>query len=123
MGTYTHQLLYSHPYLKDVIFPIGSTLAGTILAWSFMPRLLRRFHKYAMQSHDDFDVQGCNGCTNHYGITVPWIGSEGCIYSFICMVFASMEVECLYSYVGSSQWVLIGTSCWLLRTFYLLVYL
>ena len=53
---YTHQLLYSHPYPKDVIFPIGSTLASTILAWSFMPRLLRRFHKYAMQRHDDFDV-------------------------------------------------------------------
>ena len=123
MGTYTHQLLYSHPYLKDVIFPIGSTLAGTILAWLFMPRLLRRFHKYGMQSHDDFDVQGCNGRTNHYGITVPWTGLEGCIYSFICMVFALMEVECLYSYVGSSQWVLIGTSYWLLRTFYLLVYL
>ena len=72
---YTHHLLYSHTYLKDVIFPIRSTLASTILAWSFMPRLLRRFHKYAMQSHgdlDDFDVQGCNGRTNHYGITVPY---------------------------------------------------
>nr|POF24510.1 g-type lectin s-receptor-like serine/threonine-protein kinase [Quercus suber] len=68
---YSHQLLYSHPYLKDVIFPIGSNLASTILAWSFMPRLLRRFHKYAMQSHDDFDVQVCNGRTNHYGIIVP----------------------------------------------------
>ena len=102
MGTYTHQLLYSHPYLKDVIFPIGNTLASTILAWSFMPRLLRRFHKYGMQSHDDFDVQGFNGRTDHYGITVPWTGLEGCIYSFTCMVFALMEVECLYSYVGSS---------------------
>ena len=72
----THQLLYSHPYLKDVIFPISRTLASTILAWSFIHRLLMRFHKYAMQSHDDFDVQGCNGRTNHYGITVPWTGLE-----------------------------------------------
>lgn len=47
---YTHQLLDSHPYLKDVIIPFGGTFAGTILAWSVMPRLFRRFHKYATQS-------------------------------------------------------------------------
>ncbi|XP_030975051.1 mechanosensitive ion channel protein 1, mitochondrial isoform X1 [Quercus lobata] len=47
---YAHQLLDSHPYLKDVIIPFGGTFAGTILAWSVMPRLLRRFHKYATQS-------------------------------------------------------------------------
>jgi hypothetical protein len=32
-----------------VIIPVGSTLAGTILAWVVMPRLFRRFHKYATQ--------------------------------------------------------------------------
>lgn len=43
------QLLDSHPYLKNVVIPVGGTLAGTILAWVVMPRFLRRFHKYATQ--------------------------------------------------------------------------
>lgn len=46
---YVHQLLDSHPQVKNVVIPVGSTLAGTILAWVVMPRLLRRFHKYATQ--------------------------------------------------------------------------
>lgn len=46
---HVHQLLDSHPQLKNVIIPVGSTLAGTILAWVVMPRLFRRFHKYATQ--------------------------------------------------------------------------
>ncbi|GMY23716.1 mechanosensitive ion channel protein 1, mitochondrial isoform X1 [Fagus crenata] len=46
---YAHQLLDSHPYLKNVVIPVGSTFAGTILAWVVMPRILRRFHKYSMQ--------------------------------------------------------------------------
>lgn len=47
---YIQQLLDSHPYLKNVVVPVGWTLTGTILAWLVMPRLLRRFHKYAMQT-------------------------------------------------------------------------
>ncbi|XP_021280890.1 mechanosensitive ion channel protein 1, mitochondrial [Herrania umbratica] len=47
---HVEQLLDSHPYLKDVVVPVGFTLTGTILAWVVMPRLLRRFHKYAMQT-------------------------------------------------------------------------
>uniref|UniRef100_A0A5B7BSE4 Mechanosensitive ion channel MscS domain-containing protein n=1 Tax=Davidia involucrata TaxID=16924 RepID=A0A5B7BSE4_DAVIN len=46
---YVHQLLDTHPYLRDVIVPVGCTLTGTILAWVVMPRVLRRFHKYSMQ--------------------------------------------------------------------------
>lgn len=42
-------LLHSHPYLNDVIIPVGCTLTGTILAWLVMPRILRKFHKYAIQ--------------------------------------------------------------------------
>ncbi|KAF5733071.1 mechanosensitive ion channel protein 1 mitochondrial [Tripterygium wilfordii] len=47
---HAQQLLDSHPYLKDVVVPISCTLTATILAWVVMPRLLRKFHKYAMQS-------------------------------------------------------------------------
>lgn len=46
---HAQQLLDSHPYLKNVIVPVTCTLSGTILAWVVMPRILRRFHKYAMQ--------------------------------------------------------------------------
>ncbi|KAF2315278.1 hypothetical protein GH714_038677 [Hevea brasiliensis] len=50
MIPYGQQLLDSHPYLKDVIVPVGYIITGTILAWVVMPRLLRMFHKYAMQT-------------------------------------------------------------------------
>ncbi|GFP91485.1 mechanosensitive ion channel protein 1 mitochondrial [Phtheirospermum japonicum] len=46
---YVHQLLDTHPYLRDVIVPVGGTLAGTLLAWSLLPRFFRRFHKYSVQ--------------------------------------------------------------------------
>ncbi|KAK3009393.1 hypothetical protein RJ639_014656 [Escallonia herrerae] len=46
---YVEQLLDSHPYLRDVIVPVGCTLSGTLLAWVVMPKVLRRFHKYSMQ--------------------------------------------------------------------------
>lgn len=43
------QLLDAHPYLRDVIVPVSCYLTGTVLAWVVMPRVLRRFHKYAIQ--------------------------------------------------------------------------
>ncbi|KAL3622154.1 U2 snRNP complex subunit msl1 [Castilleja foliolosa] len=46
---HVQQLLDTHPYLRDVIVPVGSTLAGTLLAWSLLPMLFRRFHKYSIQ--------------------------------------------------------------------------
>ncbi|XP_030540927.1 mechanosensitive ion channel protein 1, mitochondrial isoform X1 [Rhodamnia argentea] len=46
---YVQQVLDSHPYVKNVFMPIGLTLTGTLLAWFVMPRILRRFHKYATQ--------------------------------------------------------------------------
>lgn len=49
LSPYVDQFLDSHPYLKDVIVPVSATLTGTVLAWVVMPRLLRRFHKYANQ--------------------------------------------------------------------------
>lgn len=46
---YVQQLLNMHPYLRDIIVPFGGYLFGSILAWVVMPRILRRFHKYAIQ--------------------------------------------------------------------------
>ncbi|KAH6779916.1 Mechanosensitive ion channel protein [Perilla frutescens var. hirtella] len=46
---HVQQLLDAHPYLRDVIVPVGGTLAGTLLAWSLLPRLFRRFHKYSVE--------------------------------------------------------------------------
>ncbi|TKY63956.1 Mechanosensitive ion channel protein 1 [Spatholobus suberectus] len=46
---YAQQLLDSHPYLNNVVIPVGGTLTATIIAWFLMPRILRKFHKYAMQ--------------------------------------------------------------------------
>lgn len=47
---HVQQLLDSNPYLKDVIVPVSLTMTGTLFAWVVMPRVLRRFHRYAMQS-------------------------------------------------------------------------
>ncbi|XVF33279.1 hypothetical protein REPUB_Repub17cG0155200 [Reevesia pubescens] len=47
---HVEQLLDTLPYLKDVVVPVGFTLTATVLAWVVLPRLLRRFHNYAMQT-------------------------------------------------------------------------
>ncbi|KAE9615805.1 hypothetical protein Lal_00017777 [Lupinus albus] len=47
---YGQQLLDSHPYLKEVVIPVGGTLSATLIAWAVMPRILRKFHQYALQS-------------------------------------------------------------------------
>ncbi|XP_027334252.1 mechanosensitive ion channel protein 1, mitochondrial isoform X2 [Abrus precatorius] len=46
---YAQQLLDSHPYLNKVVIPVGGTLTATLIAWFLMPKILRKFHKYAMQ--------------------------------------------------------------------------
>ncbi|KAK4418559.1 Mechanosensitive ion channel protein 1, mitochondrial [Sesamum alatum] len=46
---HVQQWLDAHPYLRDVIVPVGGTLAGTLVAWLLLPRLFRRFHKYSVQ--------------------------------------------------------------------------
>lgn len=50
MIPHVHQFLHSNPYLKEVIVPISLTMTATLFAWVVMPRVLRRFHTYAMQS-------------------------------------------------------------------------
>ncbi|XP_061341280.1 mechanosensitive ion channel protein 1, mitochondrial-like [Gastrolobium bilobum] len=39
----------SHLYLNNVVIPVGGTLIATMIAWFLLPRVLRKFHKYAMQ--------------------------------------------------------------------------
>ena len=46
---YAQHFLDSHPYLKDVIIPVGNTLGATMIAWIVMPWILRKFHKYSME--------------------------------------------------------------------------
>lgn len=46
---YVQQLLDSHPYLNMVVVPVGGTLTATVIGWFFLPRILRKFHKYGMQ--------------------------------------------------------------------------
>ena len=50
IGPYVQNLYDSHPYLEDVIVPVGGTLSATMVAWFFMPRILRKIHMYAVQS-------------------------------------------------------------------------
>ncbi|OIW17371.1 hypothetical protein TanjilG_22483 [Lupinus angustifolius] len=47
---YGQQLLDSNPYLKEVVIPVGGTLTATLIAWAVMPKILRKFHQYALQS-------------------------------------------------------------------------
>lgn len=47
VAPHVQQWLDGHPYLKDVIVPVGGTLAATLLAWSLLPRIFKRFHKYS----------------------------------------------------------------------------
>lgn len=49
LSPYVQQLLDTYPHLRNVVAPVGYTLAGTLFAWLVMPRLFRRFHEYANQ--------------------------------------------------------------------------
>lgn len=47
---HVQQLLDSNPYLKDVMVPVSLTMTATLFAWVVMPKVLRRFHTYAIHS-------------------------------------------------------------------------
>ncbi|PSS11692.1 Mechanosensitive ion channel protein [Actinidia chinensis var. chinensis] len=49
LSPHVQRLLDQHPYLRDGIVPVGSTLTATVLAWAVLPRILRRLHKYSTQ--------------------------------------------------------------------------
>ncbi|GAB2245047.1 hypothetical protein Droror1_Dr00000540 [Drosera rotundifolia] len=46
---YAQQVLDSHPYLRDFVVPVSSTLTATLMAWLVMPKILRRFHRLSNQ--------------------------------------------------------------------------
>lgn len=49
LNPYVQQMLDTYPYLKNIVVPVTFTLTCTMLVWVVMPRILRRFHKYAMR--------------------------------------------------------------------------
>ncbi|KAJ0250005.1 Mechanosensitive ion channel protein 1 [Hirschfeldia incana] len=51
---HVQQLFDSNPYLKDV----SLTMTGTLFAWVVMPKVLRRFHRYAVHSSSALLPQG-----------------------------------------------------------------
>ncbi|KAL8268366.1 hypothetical protein R6Q59_002164 [Mikania micrantha] len=54
VSPHVEQILDTHPYLRDVIVPIGGTIAGTFVAWAILPRIFRRFHKYSTEGPGTF---------------------------------------------------------------------
>ncbi|KAF5464334.1 hypothetical protein F2P56_014418 [Juglans regia] len=100
---YVHQLLDSLPYLKNVLIPVGSTLAGTILAWVVMPRLLRRFHKYTIHGSSALPIGSLAGEQVPYEKSV-WGALEDPVrylitfmaFSQICVMVAPTTVASQY---------------------------
>ncbi|PNX93223.1 mechanosensitive ion channel protein mitochondrial-like [Trifolium pratense] len=58
---YAQQFLDSHPYLNMVVVPVGGTLTATLVGWFILPRILRKFHKYGMQSPVSLFQRGVSG--------------------------------------------------------------
>ncbi|EEC77844.1 hypothetical protein OsI_17085 [Oryza sativa Indica Group] len=44
------QFFDANPNLEKVVVPLGGTIFGTMMAWFVMPIVLRRIHKYSIQS-------------------------------------------------------------------------
>ncbi|KAJ6328686.1 hypothetical protein OIU77_010383 [Salix suchowensis] len=92
MTPYAQQLLDSHPYLKNVVVPIGWTLTGTVVAWVVMPRLLRRFHKYSLQTPAALLSGGTSGEQISYEKSI-WGALEDPIrYAITFMAFSQIAV-------------------------------
>ncbi|GER57424.1 mechanosensitive ion channel protein, partial [Striga asiatica] len=91
---HVQKLLDAHPYLRDVIVPVGGTLAGTLLAWSLLPRIFKRFHKYS--------VEGPGALLSKSSIWGPvpyeksfWGALEAPVRYFITfMAFLQMGIAC-----------------------------
>ncbi|XP_054782421.1 mechanosensitive ion channel protein 1, mitochondrial-like [Prosopis cineraria] len=62
---FLQQLLDSNPYLNDVVIPVGGTLTATLIAWTVMPLILRKFHENALQS------SAATFLRSKYGAQVP----------------------------------------------------
>ncbi|KAJ6344105.1 hypothetical protein OIU76_005771 [Salix suchowensis] len=97
MTPYAQQLLDSHPYLKNVVVPIGWTLTGTVVAWVVMPRLLRRFHKYSLQTPAALLSGGTSGEQISYEKSI-WGALEDPIrYAITFMAFSQSYIAQTWS--------------------------
>uniref|UniRef100_A0A0E0DHJ5 Mechanosensitive ion channel MscS domain-containing protein n=1 Tax=Oryza meridionalis TaxID=40149 RepID=A0A0E0DHJ5_9ORYZ len=47
---HVQQFFDANPNLEKVVVPLGGTIFGTMMAWFVMPIVLRRIHKYSIQS-------------------------------------------------------------------------
>ncbi|XP_061968647.1 mechanosensitive ion channel protein 1, mitochondrial-like isoform X2 [Populus nigra] len=89
---YAQQLLDSHPYLKNVVVPVGSTLTGTVVAWVVMPRLLRRFHKYSLQTPAALLSGGISGEQIPYEKSILGALEDPLRYVITFMAFSQIAV-------------------------------
>jgi hypothetical protein len=89
---YVQQLLDSHPYLKNVVVPVGWTLTGTVVAWVVMPRLLRRFHKYSLQTPVALLSGGTSGEQISYEKSIWGALEDPLRYVITFMAFSQMLV-------------------------------
>ncbi|KMT20425.1 hypothetical protein BVRB_1g004200 [Beta vulgaris subsp. vulgaris] len=65
---YAQQVLDSHPYLKDVVGPVGGTFMAALFAWVVLPSLLKRLHRYS--SHGSTVL--LSGTGRVFAIEVPY---------------------------------------------------
>lgn len=89
---YVQQLLDSHPYLKNVVVPVGWTLTGTVVAWVVMPRLLRRFHKYSLQTPVALLTGGTSGEQMSYEKSIWGALEDPLRYAITFMAFSQIAV-------------------------------
>lgn len=118
---YAQQLLDSHPYLNMVVIPVGGTLTATLVGWFILPRILRKFHKYAMQG----PVSLFPGSLS-WGEPVPyeksfWGAMEDPVrYLVTFLAFSQMLVGFLFTNLRISSWFFFifpfGSMCYFLIT-------
>ncbi|KAL2892148.1 Mechanosensitive ion channel protein 1 mitochondrial [Bienertia sinuspersici] len=65
---YAEQVLESHPYLKDVVVPVGSTFTAAVLAWLVLPSILKRLHRYSSRG----SAALLSGTGSMFAVEVPY---------------------------------------------------
>lgn len=71
---YAQQVLDSHPYLKDVVVPVGGTFTAALLAWVVMPSILKRLHRYSNRG----SAALLSGTGSIFAVEVPYEKSVWC---------------------------------------------
>ncbi|KAJ7007713.1 mechanosensitive ion channel protein 1 [Populus alba x Populus x berolinensis] len=103
LTTYAQQLLDSHPYLKNIVVPFGSTLTGTVVAWVVMPRLLRRFHKYSLQTPAALLSGGISGEQIPYEKSILGALEDPLRYVITFMAFSQIAVMVAPTMIASQH--------------------